>query len=420
LEIAVSHPSPEFLAQLIAARDSAKAEAEHLVHRAKAEGRSSLTAAEDDRFNDALACHKDLSARVDSMRVDIEASGANNPLIQRLMSKGAENTAMRAPLHFPEQELRRAYEAIKRGETARVESRAFNSADSLIPAQLWQQPIGLVHEPRLLNFLPSIPMDSLSIEFIIHNSTTGSPAVVAEGGVKPELTFNVEQATVSAVKVAAHMGASYEVIADYPTFYAYCNSELVKEIIQTENSALINGSGDITGFLATSGILSYSAGTLGGGEETAIDSIELSIAGMRIGAALAEPDLFVVHPLTWSAIRRVKDSLGRYLLSPDPSIDESHQIWGIQTLVTTQIAAGTGLLLANGGSMNAQTAGQTSWGAVAIREGLSMRIGYSGTDFVQNILRTVAEERFNMCVERPQAVMSISGLPTSGQGDFGS
>ncbi len=55
----------------------------------------------------------------------------------------------------------------------------------------------------------------------------------------------------------------------------------------------------------------------------------------------------------------------------------------------------------------------TKLGYVAIREPLSMRIGYSGNDFAQNILRTVAEERLVLCVTRPPAVLAIANLPTS-------
>ena len=44
---------------------------------------------------------------------------------------------------------------------------------------------------------------------------------------------------------------------------------------------------------------------------------------------------------------------------------------------------------------------------------LGLRIGYSGTDFVQNIVRTVCEERLPLCVMRPQAVMHVTGLPAS-------
>ena len=55
----------------------------------------------------------------------------------------------------------------------------------------------------------------------------------------------------------------------------------------------------------------------------------------------------------------------------------------------------------------------TKFGYVGVREGLSMRIGYSNDDFERNILRTIAEERLVLCVTRPPAILLISGLPTS-------
>jgi hypothetical protein len=71
-------------------------------------------------------------------------------------------------------------------------------------------------------------------------------------------------------------------------------------------------------------------------------------------------------------------------------------------LQTTQQLPGVGLLIDT-----------EKFGYVAVRENLSMRVGYSGTDFAQNILRTVAEERLVLCVTRPPAVLAISNLPTS-------
>jgi hypothetical protein len=52
-------------------------------------------------------------------------------------------------------------------------------------------------------------------------------------------------------------------------------------------------------------------------------------------------------------------------------------------------------------------------GYVAVREALSMRIGYNDDDFTRNIVRTVAEERLVLCVTRPAAALAISNLPTS-------
>lgn len=71
-------------------------------------------------------------------------------------------------------------------------------------------------------------------------------------------------------------------------------------------------------------------------------------------------------------------------------------------LTTTQCPAGTAILLDT-----------TKMGRVCIREPLSVRIGFAGGDFTDNIVRYVSEERLNLAVERPSAILALSGLPTS-------
>jgi HK97 family phage major capsid protein len=123
---------------------------------------------------------------------------------------------------------------------------------------------------------------------------------------------------------------------------------------------------------------------------------------MRNGPAKAEPNLAIINPLTWSAVRRSKDSLGRYLATSDPTSPEAQTIWGVPVLVTTQLAAGHGVLLDT-----------SKFGRVYYRDGLTIQMGYAGDDFTSNIIRFVADERFNLAVERPSAVLHITGLPTT-------
>ena len=47
-----------------------------------------------------------------------------------------------------------------------------------------------------------------------------------------------------------------------------------------------------------------------------LDSIEKAIAALRSGSALAEPDIAVFHPEDWSHLRRLKNTLGNFLLAP--------------------------------------------------------------------------------------------------------
>ena len=53
------------------------------------------------------------------------------------------------------------------------------------------------------------------------------------------------------------------------------------------------------------------------------------------------------------------------------------------------------------------------FGRIAEREALTLRVGFSGDDFVSNVVRSVCEERIKVAVERPAAICWIKGLPTA-------
>ena len=227
---------------------------------------------------------------------------------------------------------------------------------------------------------------------------------MSEGSGKPELVFETQKVIATAQKLAAHTATSYEVASDWPTFASYVQAELRRQVVNVENNELINGdgtAGHLRGFLHTSGLISHDCAADPAGS-TPIDSIEIAISQLRVGAASAEPDIAVFHPATWSAVRRTKDQYQRYLVSPDPTADEANSIWGVDVLATTQIPAGKGLLIDS-----------SKFGRVLVRETISMKIGWSETDFTDNLLRTVCEERLALAVERPPAVCSITGLPTA-------
>jgi HK97 family phage major capsid protein len=116
---------------------------------------------------------------------------------------------------------------------------------------------------------------------------------------------------------------------------------------------------------------------------------------------MTEPDLYLMHSSTWSAVRRQANTYGDYYVSADPSTDEVSSAWGVDVLVSTQFTAGTVVLV------------DTSlYGRVVVRESLVTRIGYAGSDFTDNIIRFVAEERLTQTIERPQAICLITKLPT--------
>lgn len=368
-----------------------------------------------------------LEARVDQLAADraeldqAEArlkSAAGHPLTQLGMSAADQGQRVTldtkalgsgravSPLGISEASLKGLHAAAVGRQS--YSTKAFSTVEGLLPAQLDPNVLGKVHESRLLDYLPAQSITAPSWEVIVHSSTTGAPAPTAEGAVKPELVFNTTSLTLTAIKLAAHVGISYETLQDFTNFQSYATVELLRALEDVENAQLLSGSGtsgNMTGFLATSGILTHDASADTGTGVTVIDSLEKSITALRVGAALATADLLVLHPSTWSAIRRLKDTTGRFLFisaDSDPSNTQADSIFGVPVLVTTAIAAATGLMLDS-----------SKFGKVLIREGISIHTGTSGTDFTQNIVRFVAEERLVLAVERPAAVLAISNLPTA-------
>lgn len=377
------------------ARAAAEREASGILSAASAAGRDLLTDSENRLFRTAIETRDQLTVRIDETAAEIARCGLDSPVVAMLRNAGSTPPPLSAM--FGEPELRALHAACTSRQSLRVESRTTGTPTGLLPATLWPSVLGPQHEGRLLDRLPTATTESGSVEYIAHLSTTGSPAVTAEGQPKSELQFVLDRLTATVQKLACHIGVSWEALSDFGAFQSYVTTEIFRQVIDVENAFLLSGDGPTTGLLNTPNVLPYHVG-LG---ETALDALESAIADLRTGPSLATADIIVMHPGSWSAIRRSKDLQDRYLTQADPTRGEASSVWGCPVMVTTQIARGTALLLDS-----------SKFGRVHIRQPLSLQVGYSGTDLIDNITRFVAEERLALTVERPSAALVIDGLPT--------
>ena len=258
---------------------------------------------------------------------------------------------------------------------------------------------------RLLDKLPGFALEAPSLEYIQVNSVTGTAAVVGEGQPKPELTMPPTKLIIPALKLACHAGVSWEAVNDYDTWVSAVRTELLRVIVDLENHEIVYGAGGashLSGLLSASGILTLVGTGTAATPPNHFDDIAGGIAKLRTGPALANPDLLLLHPNTWANIRTQKDTLGRYVSGDDPTDSAVETAWGVEVVQSTQFTAGEAVLLDS-----------QLFGRVAVRESLVLRVGFSGDDFTNNIVRSVAEERLNVAVERPAAICHITGLPTA-------
>ncbi|MDH6245034.1 phage major capsid protein [Mycobacterium sp. OTB74] len=415
----IEHIVTSFLDGLKHRRAQTYRAAEDLLTRAAADGRRSLTSTEATE----LRGYQESLRGLDEHIADLADDEQRAQLPDRYANLGGrggrsgdrsgwwggcsqKTGAMLSPLGFTDGELRHAFDTIHRGEVAILEHRDPGFAgpiDGLIPPDLGPIiPVFPRHEDRLLNYLPGVAIDVPAIQYIEVVSTTGTAGIVAEGAAKPELLMPADAKVATARKIAAHVGVSWEAMNDYDAFVASVQGELIRCIVDAENLQLYGGTGEannqVNGLLSNANILTLASGS---GSENYTD-ISAGIAALRNGPSLAVCNLILLHPETWAAIRVQKDGYGRFLSDPNPTVEQANTIFGIPIVVSTQFTAGEAVLFDT-----------RLYGRAIIREALVTRMGFSGTDLVQNIVRYVSETRITQTIERPQAILKLTGLPTT-------
>lgn len=310
------------------------------------------------------------------------------------------------PLGLPRSEVKKAYDAVKRGGNYIIEAKSetfFTAENLLVP----QQAPGIVpeyFEARIVDHLPTTAISAPSYQFLQHNfaSDTGAPGFVAEGTAKPQWEPSAAKVIVTAQKIAGFFNMSHEILQDAPQFESYLINTMFRKIAQVENAAILYGtvssSLGIQGWSTQSGILTHNASSDPAGS-TNLDSLELAINQLRVQSGVyATPNLIIMSPTTWSATRRIKATTGTYIAG-DPLHEAVMSAWGIPVITTTAVTDGDAFLV--------DTSKAGSW---LVQEGIQTHMGYTGTGFTDNVLSIVAEERVALATVIPSAICYVTHL----------
>jgi HK97 family phage major capsid protein len=309
--------------------------------------------------------------------------------------------------------LSKSYET-KTPASTLVTTKAFNTVEtgfslttpSLLPAQLAGGVVERVHEDRVLDHIPAIGAETLNYEFIKDNtSSNGVSGTTAEGVTAPDVTLSYEAITVAMVAIKATFGLSAEVLSDWQTILGYTQAEVMRQVVDTENSQILTATGT-TGNM--NGLINQAANTIAvpttlATGVTALDYILEGLNTLRtVPNVLAVADQIWLHPNDWFSLLGLKDGLNRYMVTPDPTQDAPKRLFNIPVYTTTAMTAGTAVLLDS-----------TKFGFGIIRQGIQLSQGYNAADFSQFIQRYALLWRGQLAVVRPGAILTVTGLPTS-------
>lgn len=223
----------------------------------------------------------------------------------------------------------------------------------------------------------------------------GAPKSVAQGATKPQFHVPYTPVTVALQKIAGWFYETDELLSDAPFLRSAIDNRGMFELAKAADAYLA------TTLLATSGIQSATYATT-----LSADDIFNAMMGIKTQTGY-DADAILINPTDYAALRLAKDGAsqyygGGYFYAPyaNGNLETQPGIWGLKTVVTTAVTAGTVLV----GAFKAAASVVNKAG-----EGASIEVHRGDhDDAINNRLTVVVEERLALAVRVPAAFAKVS------------
>lgn len=251
------------------------------------------------------------------------------------------------------------------------------------------------------NLFSTGTLDGDSLVYFEESPKEGAATTVAAGGKKPYVKFAYKQVREGLGKIAALTKILDEMLDDYGFLVTEINTNLLYEVQLEEEKQLLNGDGagsNLTGVMNRSGLLTVDATEDTLGDKAFSATMQILTVAQRIA------DGIVVNPADYEKLRLAKDGNGQYLAGGPfqgqygvGGVSLYPPLWGLNTVVTPAIEAGTVLV----GAYKSAT--------VFRKGGIRVDMTNSNVDdFETNKVTLRAEERLGLKVPRPSAFVKIT------------
>ena len=254
---------------------------------------------------------------------------------------------------------------------------------------------------RVRDLLAAGTTSSNAVEFVREKTFTNNAAAVAENTKKPESVIEFEQDSTTVKTLAHWIPASRQILDDASQLQSYIDARMLYGLAQVEDNQLMNGDG--TG-ANLKGLTKYATAfdeTLATSSTNKLDRIADAILQVWLTGFPANG--IYMHPKDTNELRKLKDTIGRYLFS-NPESATVPMPWGMRVVETTAVTEGTALV--GSFALAAQ---------VFDRQTATIDIADQDQDnFVKNMITIRAEERLALAVYYPSAIVSLPLVKSSG------
>jgi HK97 family phage major capsid protein len=250
----------------------------------------------------------------------------------------------------------------------------------------------------------TIGANSNAVSYLVEGAIEGALATVAEGGAKPQ--FHIADPTTrtdALKKIAGFIKFTDEMSEDAAFWVSEINQRGLYLLALEEENQLLNGPGtgsSVLGLRNRSGIQTETAAN----RTDNADAIYRGLDKVQTATGLTA-DGIVINPVDYQRLRLNKDGNGQYFGGGyfsgeygNGGIDWQPPVWGMRTIVSAAVPAGTTLVGAFGTA------------ATVYRKG-GVRVESTNShasDFTNNLITTRIEERLALAVRIPAAFVSIT------------
>ena len=261
--------------------------------------------------------------------------------------------------------------------------------------------------PVVADLMGSGTLSGNAVTYFVEGALEGDLATVAEGGAKPQF-HNVDPTTVTDAlkKIAGWWDTSDEMVEDLPFMVSEINNRGLYRLSMVEEAQLTNGAGTgstVKGLLNRTGIQTETQAV---SPDSAQDALFRAITKVQTATGLSA-DGIIIHPTDYQKLRLSKDANEQYFGGGffsgqygNGGVISQPPLWGLQTVVTTAVAAGTAIV------------GAFKQATTVYRKG-GVRVESTNSDlgkFTSNIITTRIEERVLLAVRMPLAVVKVTLL----------
>lgn len=291
---------------------------------------------------------------------------------------------------------------------AAADTHVTGGATGNLGAALTTVDTNLVTGPRRLltieDLLGSETISGSALTYFVEGALEGTPGTVAENGQKPQIHFaDPTPVTEALTKIAAFIKESDEIVDDLPWLVSSINGRLLYQLGLFIEDQLLNGNGtgtNLRGLLNRSGVQTETAANL----TDNADALFRAVSKTSLNSGYAA-DGIVINPADYQKLRLSKDGNGQYFGGGffsgqygQSGIVEQPPLWGLRTVVTPAIAAGTALVGAF-----AQSASVISKGGITVETTNS-----HDDDFTNNRLTIRGERRLALAARRPAGFVKVA------------